>query len=180
MHSSTWRGLVDKIILVEGALSFSLHSAGYARPALGNVAACSHLPRLWSSDHPLRPTTCSQTCQRPPGPSVPRARTPRRSFTARWCAIWAPSRHRLCCTAVDGCCCARIRRSFARCRPSLGVIFGAIESASRAARRDVQLAAHGARGEDRGRDARAIGWACRGTCFFILVHSHRDHIRLRE
>ena len=86
-----------------------------------------------------------------------------------------------CCTAVDGCCCARIRRSFARCRPSLGVIFGAIESASRAARRDVQLAAHGARGEERGRDARAIGWACRGTCFFHLrALIYRDHIRLRE
>ena len=41
-----------------------------------------------------------------------------------------------------------------------------------AARRDVRLVERGGRGEERGRDTRAIGWAPRGQFFFMLVHSY--------
>ena len=42
----------------------------------------------------------------------------------------------------------------------------------RAAHGYVRLAACGVRGEERGRNTRAIGWAPRGHFFFMLVHSH--------
>ena len=50
---------------------------------------------------------------------------------------------------------------------------------ARAARRDVRLAARGGRGEERGRDARAIGLACRGACFsHVGALISRDPVRL--
>ena len=70
----------------EGALSLALHSAGYARPAQGNVAARSHLPRSLPPCHPLRLAMCSQPRPPPPVPSALRPRTPTRSLSAHRCA----------------------------------------------------------------------------------------------
>ena len=168
VHSSTWRGLVDKIILVEGALSFSLHSASYARPAQGNVAARSHLPRSLPPCHPLRLAMCSQPRPPSPVPSALRPRTPTRSLSAHRCANFSQhllhAAERMLLSAFAG----RLRDDF-RARTASWALWS---PTIHAACGDARLAARGERGEERGRDTRAIGWAPRGQFFFMLVHSY--------
>ena len=82
-----------------------------------------------------------------------------------------------------------VRRPFADCAMSFGVRLSTLHVEFRspsfgvrlstlwsptihAACGDARLAARGERGEERGRDTRVIGWAPRGQCFFMLVHSY--------
>ena len=114
MQSSTWRGHVDKIIFGKGAPSFALHSAGYAWHALANVAARSCLAR---SLPPYHPTAACNVLAAAPAATDSIGTTAEDTETL---IGGAPVRDMgteaaiTCCTAAGVCCCARIRRPFAR------------------------------------------------------------------
>ena len=138
-------------------------------------SASCHLPRPWPPYHPLRPATCSQTCPPPPGPSILRRRISRRSFTARWCAYGPSPDARLLTRAAAHAFAGRLRAAVR----DWASFLARSSPLARAAHRAVRLADRGGRGEERGRDALAIGWASSRHLFFHLgALIARDHLRL--
>ena len=159
----------------KGVQFASVVAAALGGPALEHVRSGSHLPQSLPNYYPLRLAMCSQTCPPPPGPSH-YGGGHRDGHFLRDGARYGPSSAARLLTCADA-------HTFAgRSRTAIRERAPFLARSSRlacAAHRDVRLAARGARSEERGRDARAIGWACRGTCFFHLgALISRDHMRL--
>ena len=152
-HSSGRREHIGQAILRQGALLVASPAAVLAKPALQHAHSGTHLPRLLISFIPI--ATCNVL-------AVVLAETNLISATAgvtetvigeRMGAANPP----LPMPVAECELLRRVTGPIARCPSSLGTIPGAIESYSSRCTHRYVAGGRGERGEERGRDTRAIG-----------------------